>query len=178
MSHGRCQAIVWTIAGTLLIRILETGVSQILSEIHTFSIKLISKLLSKRWQPFCLILNVSSCMSRPTYNNRVSNFKMSNANPEKSSACLPGKKPTDIKWNSVHQHADLSWPDNLYTCLYWYWVVQHFIFMYCLYWYWVIQHYILMDMSMVILSGAAFYLYICHWPHIRWGCSLYFHVSF
>ena len=36
---GGHQAIIWTIAGILLIQILGTNFSEILSEIHTFSFK-------------------------------------------------------------------------------------------------------------------------------------------
>ena len=36
---GQRQAIIWTNAGILLIRMLETNFSEILSKIHTFSFK-------------------------------------------------------------------------------------------------------------------------------------------
>ena len=39
LSPCRCQAIIWTNAGNLLIRNLETIFSEYLSEIHTFSWK-------------------------------------------------------------------------------------------------------------------------------------------
>ena len=39
MSPGRHQAIIWTNDGILLIRTLETNFSEILIEIHTFSLK-------------------------------------------------------------------------------------------------------------------------------------------
>ena len=39
LSPGRRQAIIWTNAGILLIRPLGTNVSEILIEIHTFSLK-------------------------------------------------------------------------------------------------------------------------------------------
>ena len=38
LSPGRRQAIIWTNAEILLIRTLGTNVSEILSEIHTFSL--------------------------------------------------------------------------------------------------------------------------------------------
>ena len=38
-SPGRRQAIIWTNAGILLIRTLETNLNEILSEIHTFPLK-------------------------------------------------------------------------------------------------------------------------------------------
>ena len=40
LSPGRRQAIIWTNAGILLIRTLETNFSEILSEIHTSSLKM------------------------------------------------------------------------------------------------------------------------------------------
>ena len=39
LSPGRCQAIMWTNAGILLIRSLRTNFSEILREIHSFSLK-------------------------------------------------------------------------------------------------------------------------------------------
>ena len=43
LSPGRRQAIIWTNAGILLIRTLETNFSEIVSEIHTFKKKCIWK---------------------------------------------------------------------------------------------------------------------------------------
>ena len=59
LSPGQHQAIIWTNAGILLIRIIGTNFSEILSEIHIFSFKKIRlKMSSGNWQPFCLGLNV------------------------------------------------------------------------------------------------------------------------
>ena len=56
---GRCQAIIWTNAGILLIRPLRTSFSEMFVEIHTFSFKKIDlKMSSGKWRPFCLGLNV------------------------------------------------------------------------------------------------------------------------
>ena len=56
LSPERCQAIIWTIAGILLI---GTNFSQILSEIHTFSFKKMHlKMSSGKCRPSCLCLNV------------------------------------------------------------------------------------------------------------------------
>ena len=53
------QAIIWTNAGILLIWTLRTHASELLSEIHAFSFKQMHvKMLSGKWQPFCLSLNV------------------------------------------------------------------------------------------------------------------------
>ena len=58
LPPGRCQAIIWTNAGILLIGTLGTNFSEILSEIHTFSFKKIRlKTSSAKWRPFCLDLN-------------------------------------------------------------------------------------------------------------------------
>ena len=58
LSPGRCQAIIWTNAGILLIGTLGTNVSDILSQIHIF---LFRKMHFKRfltaWWAFCLRLN-------------------------------------------------------------------------------------------------------------------------
>ena len=55
LSPNRCQAIIWTNAGMLLIRTLATNVSEIMSKIHTFSFKKINlKILPAKWWPFVL----------------------------------------------------------------------------------------------------------------------------
>ena len=56
---GRRQAITWTNVGILLIGPLGTNFSEMLIEIHTFAFKKIHlKMLSGKWRPFCLGLNV------------------------------------------------------------------------------------------------------------------------
>ena len=51
----RHQAIIWTNVGLLLIQTLGTNFSEILSEIHTFSLKKIHlKMLSAKWRLFHL----------------------------------------------------------------------------------------------------------------------------
>ena len=55
LSPGRCQAIIWTNAGIMLIGLLGTNFSEILIEIHAFSLKKMHlKMSSGKWQPFCL----------------------------------------------------------------------------------------------------------------------------
>ena len=55
----RHQAITWTNAGTLLTGPLGTNFSEILIEIHIFPFrKMHLKMLSEKWQPFCLGHNV------------------------------------------------------------------------------------------------------------------------
>ena len=59
LSPGRRQAIIWTNAGILLIGPLATNFSEILIEILAFSFtKMRLKVLSAKWRPFCLGLNV------------------------------------------------------------------------------------------------------------------------
>ena len=59
LSPGRRQAIIRTNAGILLIGTLGTNFSEILSEIHTFSIKKMHlKMSSGKCRPFCLGFNV------------------------------------------------------------------------------------------------------------------------
>ena len=55
LSPSRRQAIIWTNAGILLIRTLETN----FSDIHAFKFKKMHlKMLSAKWDPICLGLNV------------------------------------------------------------------------------------------------------------------------
>ena len=59
LSPGRRQAIIWTSAGILLIGPLGTNFSEILIAIITFSFKKMRlKVLSAKWRPCCLGLNV------------------------------------------------------------------------------------------------------------------------
>ena len=54
LSPGRCQAIIWTNAGILLIVPLGINVSEILIGINTFSFKkMCLKMSSAKWRPFC-----------------------------------------------------------------------------------------------------------------------------
>ena len=59
LSPGRRQAIIWTNAGILLIRLLGTNFNEMLIEIVTFSfMKMCLKVSSAIWRQFCLGLNV------------------------------------------------------------------------------------------------------------------------
>ena len=61
LSPDRCQAIIWTNAGILLIKHLGTNFSEILAEILACSSKKMRwKVSSEKWRPFCLGLNVLS----------------------------------------------------------------------------------------------------------------------
>ena len=59
LSPGRCQPIIWTNAGILLIEPLGTNFSEILIGIQILSFKKMRlKMSSAKWRPFCLGLNV------------------------------------------------------------------------------------------------------------------------
>ena len=61
LSLGRCQAIIWTNAGILLIEPLATNFSESLIEILTFSFKkMCLNVSSVKWRPSCLGLNFLS----------------------------------------------------------------------------------------------------------------------
>ena len=71
LSPDRCQAIIWTSAGILLIGHLGTNFSEILIEIITFSFKKMHlKVSSAKWRPCCLGLNVLH-VSLKQFNTRV-----------------------------------------------------------------------------------------------------------
>ena len=64
LSPGRRQAIIWTNAGILLIGPWGTNCNEILIGIQTFSFKKMHlKMSSAKWRPFCLGLNVLSCLT-------------------------------------------------------------------------------------------------------------------
>ena len=64
LSPGRRQAIIWTIAGILLIGPMGTNFSEILIGIQTFSFKQMHvKMSSAKWRPSCLGLNVLTAKS-------------------------------------------------------------------------------------------------------------------
>ena len=58
-SSCQCQAVIWTNAGILLIWRLGTNFNEMLIKTPTFSFKKMHlKMLSAKWRPFCLSLNV------------------------------------------------------------------------------------------------------------------------
>ena len=60
LSPGRRQAIIWTIAGILLIGTLGTYFSEILIGIQTFSFKKMHlKMSSAKWRPFVKVIHHS-----------------------------------------------------------------------------------------------------------------------
>ena len=59
LSPGWRHAIIWTNVGNMLVGNLVTNLSEILSEIHTFSFKIMHlEISSAKWQPFCHSLTV------------------------------------------------------------------------------------------------------------------------
>ena len=59
LSSDRRQAIIWTNAGILLIRSWGTNFDETFITIYTFSFtKMLLKMSSGKWRPFCLGLNV------------------------------------------------------------------------------------------------------------------------
>ena len=72
LSPGRRPAIIWRNAGILLIGPLGTNFSEILIELQAFSLKKIRlKMSSAKCRPFCLGLNVFTCI--PTVTTAVMN---------------------------------------------------------------------------------------------------------
>ena len=64
LSPGRRQAIIWTNVGILLIGPWGTNFSEISIGIQAFSFKKMHlKMLSVKWRPFCLGLNVLNILS-------------------------------------------------------------------------------------------------------------------
>ena len=61
LSPGRRQTIIWANAGILLIGPMGTNFSEIVIKIYAFSLKKMHcKMLSGKWWPYCLSLNVLS----------------------------------------------------------------------------------------------------------------------
>ena len=59
LSPGRRQAIIWTNAGILSMRTIETNVSEILIQINKFWFKkMYLKVSSGKWRPFCVGLKM------------------------------------------------------------------------------------------------------------------------
>ena len=80
LSPGRCQAIIWTNAGILLIRTLGASFNEMLSELIWFSFKKMGlKTSSAKWRQFCLGLNVltSNVLSKNFKESRCMDFQFS-----------------------------------------------------------------------------------------------------
>ena len=71
---GRCQAIIWTNVGILLIGTLGTNFSEILSECHSFSFKKMHMKMSGKWWPSCLGLNVLTHLGREQMSDMLQTF--------------------------------------------------------------------------------------------------------
>ena len=106
---GRCQTMIWTNDGILLIWILGTNSSEILSKIHTFSFKKIHlKVSSVKWRPFCLRFNVSN-QARASLRQWISGWYTPNTGVwiKWDSIAWPGS------WRSYAQ--PLEWWSSLYS---------------------------------------------------------------
>ena len=69
---GRCQAIIWTNAGLLLIEPIGTNFCEILIEMYTFSVmKMYLKMSSGKWRPFCFGLNMLIVQEHKPTDNQV-----------------------------------------------------------------------------------------------------------
>ena len=106
LSPGRRQAIIWTNAGILLIRPLGTNFSEILIEIQIFSLKKIHlKMLSAKWWPFCLGLNVLTSVTIVVI--IYGTFSPISLNPIRDEPCV---FPTDDApcwvryWSAIARH--------------------------------------------------------------------------
>ena len=91
MSPDQCQAIIWTNAGILSIGPLREHFNEVLIEIPTFSFKKMHlKVLSAKWWPFCLSLNVLNSL-RP--NDAMSHHRTWSTSPQVTACNLFGAKP-------------------------------------------------------------------------------------
>ena len=76
LSPGRRQAIIWNNDGILSIGLFGTKFSEILIEILTFSFKKVHlKVLSVKWWPFCIDLNVLRDIQATQLQRPQSDFK-------------------------------------------------------------------------------------------------------
>ena len=83
LSPSRCQAIIWTNAGTLLTATLGPNCNENLIEIQTFSFKKIHfKMSSGKWRPFCLGLNVLKCRVQTKVSVNWYTFQQLKYNPK------------------------------------------------------------------------------------------------
>ena len=100
LSPGRRQAIIWTNAAELLIQTLGTNFSEFFSEIHALSFKKMHlKMLSAKWHPFCLGLNVLLTLPRKTMS--------------------PTHKKVEYDWLTVwlHNTADQTYKGSMADCI-------------------------------------------------------------
>ena len=119
LSPGRRQAIIWTNAGILLTGPLGTNFSENLIEILTFSFrKMLLKVSSAKWRPFCLDLNV--------LNLSMAQGKMIPVTP---SGRFNIKTPSYQCMNSYYRYKTNSRPSGIYNrnsdigrTASWYWI--------------------------------------------------------
>ena len=109
LSPGRRQAIIWTNAGILLIGPLGTNFSEILIKIHTFSFKKMHlKMLSGKWRPFCLGLNVLTQYCTQHCNNNDRAFSKLLTCPKDYTICIHiSYHILDFTEDQIHNEATL-----------------------------------------------------------------------
>ena len=101
LSPGRRQAIIWTIAGILLIGPLGTNFSEILNGIQTFSFKKMHlQMSSAKWRPSCLGLNVLNYVSKGVLNTITDTiYPMTNSTSRKICTCFFVFFNVVLSWN-------------------------------------------------------------------------------
>ena len=114
LSPGRRQAIIWTNVGILLIRTLGTNFSEILGEIHSFSIsKMHLKMTSAKWRLFGLGLNEL----RGYFNSHVSTYCTANMAFFREGAYLNGPILKSGLHNILITASHFSWTCGIYWTL-------------------------------------------------------------
>ena len=107
LSPGRCQAIIWTNAGILLIGLLGTRFSGILIGIQTFSFKKMHlNMSSAKWRPFCLGLSVITMSHGVAHSSlplcsRLSGSPTQEVPDHKSSSLQIRERSPGPHWRSV-----------------------------------------------------------------------------
>ena len=119
LSPSRRQAIIQTIAGTLLVGPLGTNFSEILIEINTFSFKKIHlKMSSGKCRPFCLGLNVLIWLCDVPHLTFVTSHKCDpDSHNWNATATLwePFQNKDHLRRYSNFHHKDMIRPSNLFN---------------------------------------------------------------
>ena len=109
LSPGRHQTIIWTNVGILLIGLLGTNFSEILITVHTFSWKkILLKISSAKWHPFCLGLNVLRLAVLTIRHQRY--FRS-------DSRLAPSQWETALQSNAVSHWLGANLESALYLCV-------------------------------------------------------------
>ena len=118
LAPCRHQAIIWNNAGIFLIWPLGTNFSETLIEIHIFSFnEMHLKILSGKWQPFCLCLKMLILLGKMFV---IDNVKLSYRNMLKIMYAQLKKNGITIWKANVHQqHHAMDWKKELHL-----WIVH------------------------------------------------------